>query len=110
MRGEKFIKHVYEILFKCEGKIHGDVHTAHNHASVCSACDGMKHLIWDEHFLSLSLSLSLSLDPLPLNTPTPPHPPPSTVYLPFSLFLSRSLSVTARNHNHKIIKMLFGCH
>lgn len=33
MRWVKFIKHVYEILFKCVRKIHGDVHTAHNHAS-----------------------------------------------------------------------------
>lgn len=99
--GEKFIKHVCEILFKCKGKIHGDVHMAHNHASVCSACNGIKHLIWDEHFLSLF---------------APSKPPPSffflltpaTLHLLFSL--PRSLSVTARNHNHKIIKMLFGCH
>ena len=124
-------------------RIHGDVHEAYNHVSVCSDCKGIKHLIWDEHFLSLpqslSLSLSLSLPSLSLSSSSLLMLDPFTTYttalffisgpskhphlcLSLSRLLARypcvcvspslvSLSVTAPgNHNHKIIKMLFGCH
>lgn len=54
---------------------------------ICTACNGEKHLIWDEHFAAFSLSLGA-----PLARPTHPTPPPlptSSLLLP-SIFLSLS--------------------
>lgn len=56
MRWVKFIKHVYEIHFKCKKKINAEVHMVHNQASHLHSLKWQKkkntHLIWDKHFLS----------------------------------------------------------
>lgn len=112
MRWVKFIKHVCEIHFKRTGKINAEVHMVHNqdpHLHGPATAEkrrrgekkkGGKHLIWDKHFLLLSL----------FGPPPSKHPPPPTTSLPSTPHQSLDLTATARNHNHKIIKMLFGCH